>query len=588
LSYVPSLFCSLLYAFLPYHFMRNETHFPLSAYYPVPLAIMVVLWVSTDQLTLRSRKFILAALICVLTASSGIYYYPFFSCFLLLLAGAIAALRMKSLRPLGTAFVLIGITCATVVINLSPSLIYKYRHGDAEVVKRSPGEAERYGLKISQLLLPVTGHRIKRLDQIKRFHNESTLVTENDTASLGLVGSIGFLGLLAQLLHRKELVTAPTPGLFHDLSILNIFTVLLGIVGGFGFLFAVLVSSGIRSYNRISNFVAFFCLMAVAIGLERIHPKTQMGRIIFYAVMAVALLAALLDQTIPQYRPDYSGTRAEYLSDAEFVNHIETSVPPGAMIFQLPYVPFPEHPRVHEMADYDHFRGYLHSKNLRWSYGTMKNREGDRAQQLVAALPVEEFVQTLAFGGFSGIYVDRNGYEDRGAAKEAELSGVIQTKPLISSNGRLLFFSLADYTSRLHRQYSESAWREKEASSFHPLLLDWTGGFSGFESRPGKSWRWSASKGELHFNNTSQRPREIRLEMLFATGHEQIDDLILSGLISEQLKVSSQPTFYSKVITVPPGHAVIKFRCTAKQVDAPLDPRVLVFRVEDFKLTELD
>ncbi len=70
------------------------------------------------------------------------------------------------------------------------------------------------------------------------------------------------------------------------------------------------------------------------------------------------------------------------------------------------------------MHDYDHFRGYLHSKNLRWSYGTIKNRDGDRAQAVVAALPTEQFVQALAFAGFSGIYFDRDGYEDGGAAQD--------------------------------------------------------------------------------------------------------------------------------------------------------------------------
>ena len=37
LSYIPALFCGLLYAFLPFHFMRNQTHLILSAYYIIPL-----------------------------------------------------------------------------------------------------------------------------------------------------------------------------------------------------------------------------------------------------------------------------------------------------------------------------------------------------------------------------------------------------------------------------------------------------------------------------------------------------------------------------------------------------------------------
>jgi hypothetical protein len=583
LSYAPALFCSLLYAFLPYHFIRNQNYFILAAYYVIPPAILVVLWVAREALAPRTKKFILSVLVCILLGSSGVYH-PFFFCFLLLVAGAIGSLKMQRLRPLIMAVALTGITVATVVINLSPSVIYKYRNKDVGVLLRGPGEAETYGLKIPQLILPITNHRIDLFERIKRFHNQHSMVSENDTATLGLVGTIGFLGLLAQLLHRKELVSGARD-LLHDLSMLNLFSVLLGTIGGFGLLFALYISTGIRAYNRISICIAFFSLMAVAIGLESIYRSTAKGRSIIHLLLAVAFIACFLDQTTPGYVPAYRETKAEFLSDQQFVNGIETSVPPGAMIFQLPYIPFPEHPKVNKMGDYDLFRGYLHSRNLRWSYGTVKNRDVDRAQRRVASLPPAELAQTLAFAGFSGIYVDLYGYEDGGALK-SELSNVVQTTPLISPNGRLAFFNLGDYSRRLREQYSSSEWEEKKELSFHPLLLDWEGGFFALESRPDKNWRWSSSEGALRLRNTSRLPRTITIEMSFATGYEQLDDFIISGLISDQLKVNSIPHYYSKTITVPPGESVITFRSSAKRVDAPLDPRFLVFRVEDFKFTE--
>ena len=587
LSFVPALFASLLYAFLPFHFMRNQTHLILSAYYIIPLAILVTLWLSTELLAPRARKLIISVLICLLLGTSGVYY-PFFFCFLLLVAGAVGALKFWSLRPLIMAVVFAGIVTATVVINLSPSLIYTYKHGDSGVMLRGPGEAETYGLKISQLLLPITLHRINLLDRLKRFHNANSMVSENDSSSLGMVGSIGFLGLLAQLLYRKELVSGAS-GLFHDLSVLNIFSVLLGTIGGFGLLFSLYVSPGIRCYNRISMYIAFFSLMAVAIGLENLYRRTTSKyRGIFYVLIAVALMLGFLDQTTRWYVPAYATTKTEFLSDKEFINQIELSVPARAMIFQLPHIPFPEHPRIQKMIDYDHFRGYVHSQNLRWSYGTIKNHDADRVQQEIASLGIGKFVEALTFGGFSGIYVDRYGYEDDGAALESQLSETLQTKPLISPNGRLLFFNLADYGGRLRQRYSDGEWEAKKELSFHPLLVDWKGGFSGLESRPGKSWRWCSSEGELHIKNMSQLPRTVKIETAFATGYPEPDDFIISGLISEELKVNNIPAPYSKTVTVPPGESVIRFRSAAKRVNAPTDTRFLVFRVEDFKMTELE
>ena len=76
--------------------------------------------------------------------------------------------------------------------------------------------------------------------------------------------------------------------------------------------------------------------------------------------------------------------------------------------------------------------------------------------------------------------------------------------------------------------------------------------------------------------------------MSFATGYEQLDDFTITGLISDQFKVNDKPYFYSKTISLPPGESLITFRSTASRVNAPSDTRFLVFRIEDFKMTELE
>jgi hypothetical protein len=586
LSYVPALFVSLLYAFLPFHFMRNQHHLILNDYYIVPLAIMVVLWITRELFPTRSRKFVIGVIISILLGCSGVYY-PFFYCFLLVIAAGIAMFRFRKLRPLLMASVFIAITTLTIFINLSPSFIYQYKYGHAGAMLRVPRESESYGLKVSQLLLPITVHRIHVLDQLKRFHNANSLVSENDSASLGIIGSIGFLALLAQLLYRKELI-ADARGLFHDLSALNIFAVLLGTIGSFGLLFALYVSSAVRCYNRISVYIAFFSFMAVAYGLDSLYRRTRTTRnkTIFYVLVTAALIGGTFDQTSVWYVPYYEPNKADFVSDKTFVNNIEGSIPAGSMIFQLPYTQFPETIPSGRMIDYDLFRGYVHSKKLHWSYGAIKNRDIDRAQQRVASFPPERLLQEIAFEGFSGLYVDRVGYDDNGAAIEAEFSKLLQAKPLNSPNGRLFFFSIIDYARSLRQKYSDSEWEIRKELSFHPILLDWMGGFSELEHGPVKTWRWCSAEGDLHIKNTSRLPRTITLDMAFATGHPELDDFFISGFISEQLKVNNTPVPYSKTITVPPGEVVIHFRSTAKRVDAPLDPRFLVFRIEDFKMTE--
>jgi phosphoglycerol transferase len=596
LSYATALFGSLLYTFLPYHFRRGEGHLFLSAYYFVPLVVLVLLWVASDQLTdgrgrlglnLRSRKFVLSIVFCVLVGSNAVYY-PFFACFLLLIAGLSAALLKRRLQPLGAAVLLIAVTFGVGLVNHAPTIIHHYKYGDAGITHRGLAEPETYSLKISQLLLPISGHRFLPFNQLKHFYNEHTQVTEGDGASLGLIGSIGFLALLAQLCLRRSERNA----LISDLSVLNIFAVLLATIGGFGSMFALLVSPAIRSYNRISVFIAFFSLTAIVLGLDWVYinrVKSGSARIVFYVVLAVLLIVAVLDQSSRNYIPRYAEIKSEFQSDDQFINGVDSALPKDAMVFQLPYVPFPEHPPFQRMFDYDHLRGYLHSQHLRWSYGTMKNRLGDLWLKQISALPVEQMIESLAFAGFSGIYVDRNGYtQDEATALEAQLRSTLQVGPVASENGRLVFFKTTDYTSRLRQKYSESDWSAKETLTLHPVMVDWGGGFSGLESLPEKTWRWSSGEGELRFHNTSQRARLVRLEMSFVTGYDEFADVSISGLVSDHLKVNINPVFYTKTVTVPPGESSIKFTCNGRRVDAPIDPRVLVFRIENFKMTVLE
>jgi phosphoglycerol transferase len=477
-------------------------------------------------------------------------------------------------------------------------MIYISSQGESQTVKRGIGEAEAYGLKITQLLLPIDGHRIPALARLKEKYNSGApLVNENSNASLGVVGSIGFLALLGWLLFWKPAVgqiqTEDGPRtLLTQLSLLNIGGVLLATIGGGASLFALLISSQMRSYNRVSIYLAFFSLFAVALLLEeffRRRANSKRARTIFAAVLGFILLVGILDQTGKgvYFVPHYAAFQAENASDADFVKRIEATVPAGVMIFQLPYVPFPENGPVHLMTDYEHFRPYLHSKHLRWSYGAIKERDTARWQMTAASLPIDQFLEAISLGGFSGVYVDRKGYADNGAEVEAKLRGTLGIEPLVSGNNQMLFFDLGAYNSKLAQKYGGEIGAKRQ-TVLNPITPEWTGGFSGLEGNDDLNWHWCSSEGELVFNNGLKEDRKLKLEMGLATSYEELANLSLDGdLISEKLKINSRPTAYSKTITIPPGHHSIRFTCDAKRADAPLDKRSLVFKVIDFRVEEL-
>jgi hypothetical protein len=78
----------------------------------------------------------------------------------------------------------------------------------------------------------------------------------------------------------------------------------------------------------------------------------------------------------------------------------------------------------------------------------MKGRSADAWQASVAAMPLEQMVSSLVSAEFSGIYVDREGYDDRARKLEADLRDLLGVQPLDSADGRLVFFDLSAYAAK--------------------------------------------------------------------------------------------------------------------------------------------
>jgi phosphoglycerol transferase len=642
LSGGPALVASLLFTFLPYHFFRGLVHLFLAGYYLVPLIIMVILWVHSDwdggvvpsPRPWPRRRWAVALLICGLVGSAGVYY-AFFACFLLLVAGLTRSLGHRQLAPLARALVLIATLSLAVFVNLSPTLLYLARHGkNTAAVQRACFECELTGLKIVQLLLPVTGHRVHALAHVKGIYNDprSALNNENDSASLGLVGAVGFVVLAGRLLARRGKLWADP--LQDSLANLNAWAVALGTVGGLGSLFAVLVSPWIRAYNRISIYIAFMALFAVALLLDRLrqtlvprgrrkgpfsrepeatavaHAVASGSRLnslgnrtlaaatryltgstrkqlLFTGLLGVLLTAGVLDQTGYFTAPYYHQAKSECASTAEFVQRIETQLPEQAWIYQLPYVPFFEHMPPGRMAHYDHLQGYLFSKNLCWSYGAMASRPAGQWQRQLAGKPVREVVRLLCWAGFSGLYVDRFGYGDNGAAIEAELTGLLREQPLVSWNQRLVFFNLQDYNRVLRQSFPEDQWPAQRLAAMHPVEFSWHGGFRPLEGTWENTWRWCVSTGELHILNSLDVPRTVVLTMdcKAAPGKPALLRIQGPSLVTEKI-IHEQEANLALTVTVPPGTSVMKFACAACPGSSPYEPQNQLFRIANFSDAE--
>ena len=228
--------------------------------------------------------------------------------------------------------------------------------------------------------------------------------------------------------------------------------------GGISSLFVWLVSPKIRSWERISIFISFFALAAVALLLDASRERIRLRRghpVLVGALLISVLLIGLYDQSNETFVPYYETAQNEYTSDVLFVEEIDRELPPQAEVLQLPYVTFPENVQPGlEIGPYEPLRPYLQPSDLRWSYGAIKGRPSADWQADLADQPTEVLLDTVLDEGFAGIYIDRFGYPDRAAKLESELGELLEGETLVSPDGRRSFFNLLPYKERLQSHVS--------------------------------------------------------------------------------------------------------------------------------------
>ena len=437
-----------VFTMLPFHFERLG-HLFYTWYFVAPVFVWYAFKIyrgepwSGSSTPHKLTTHVKYALVLLMLSCFGVYY-SFFGVLTFFTAGLMRYLRTRSIKSLHGAAIAIAIVSFGLVLNVAPNLIDRFQHGvNHETAARLPIEAEIYGLKTIQLLLPRSGHRFEPLAKITAKYSATfPLVNENITSSLGFIGSIGFIALLLSFFAPR--IRQDTR--FYVLAAITLTLLLFCSIGGFSALFAVLISPMIRAWNRVSVFIAFTSITATLLMVEQLlaHDWARRHPARWTAIAAVALCAfAFWDQTTPPCAPCLRGTSNDFDSDTQFVAAIEKQVPRNSTIYQLPYVGFPEVPPVNRLAAYDPAIGYLESKTLNWSWGAMKGRSADLFYRSLAAEPVSFQLEVARRLCFSGIYIDRRGYADNGIAIETQLQQILGKPPLfVSANQQQVFFDL--------------------------------------------------------------------------------------------------------------------------------------------------
>jgi phosphoglycerol transferase len=470
LSRLAGLSVTFLYLFIPYHHERGEGHLFLSMFWIIPLQLLVLYWLDSKEpplvkasggglpLEFRSPRSIAALLIVLAAGALGIYYM-FFGCFFIVLVSLRRWVRDRTWRPLLAACVLILASAAVFLAQMAPTVVYQQRHGkNPAAVPRSPFEAEVYGLRITQMVLPIMDHRVPALAAKRQHYMEASPSgsTEANFAALGAIGSAGFILCLSAFLFAwprssgrsdpREDRAPPGRAVVEPrwLGLLTIGAVLLATVAGFGAVLAGLAVPQIRAYNRISVYIALFGLMLLGVLADRLlrrrgSTRWRAGSI---AVVVAVVVVGVLDQTPATLSESRRASADAYQIDAAFGRQVQAALPTGSVVFQLPYIPFPGYGDLYGLKDYDPLKGFIHTDGMRWSYAAMKGRPDAAWQEATSQLPPEQLVERLRETGFDTLWIQLNGYEDGGTAVRAAYETLLGQPAVVKADGTVAVWRL--------------------------------------------------------------------------------------------------------------------------------------------------
>lgn len=401
---------ALLFGFSYFGFNRGLPHLWLVFTWQVPLILLTCWIIGGGGRTLQNRG---ARWLCVgtaLTVGASNPYHLFL--YLQLLVWSLFAAWGRAEGGLNRR---LGLGCLAAALGMFaltylPVWLYAGDDGGLPLLMRNYAGTEIYGLKPIELMLPPTDHRSDLLGALgSRYVRWSDWRGETFSPYLGLIGMIALVWLFVELARHLAARHGPRPGApgLQALWIL-MFSAIGGVNSILAFYFGLQV---FRATNRYSIFLLALALFFLVARLSKLtgswSPLARWGA-------AAGLLGLGLWDQIPRRATaeKLAVVAADFAADRALGEKIEAELHPGARVFQLPVMDFPEGSPRHRLMAYDHFRAYLGTETIRFSFGTRKGRAIGRWQQDFARLPPEELLTNLEQIGFDALLIDPRGYPD--------------------------------------------------------------------------------------------------------------------------------------------------------------------------------
>ncbi len=342
---------AVLISLIPGHFYRGISHLFVGSSFMVPLAITACIemmrgemcsdrFIEDDKLNFieliksNSYKQWLGLLFVLLTSFSTIYY-GLFTIMMMSFCTLYCCVKTGRLRSLYYYSQYVVVVIIAAMTNYGIWGLAKSRH---EVVNADLTEAimpyyrntsmvEIYSGKLAQYILPITGHRIKFLADLREIYNSNFLINENGYATFGFFMALGFMaGCIVCVLNICRVNERVL-----ELGRLEIFLFVCSTVGGISSLLGM-INYNIRSYNRLSFFIAPIGMIIILTLLQDFFDIKCKAcnhitkKVIILFASAVILLVGVFDQTnndMAYTKAEMAEAQTDYYAKKNFISDIE-------------------------------------------------------------------------------------------------------------------------------------------------------------------------------------------------------------------------------------------------------------------------
>lgn len=528
---------ALLFAFNSSVLHRGLSHFSFVMNWVIPLGLLACwLIAGSRRLHWGSREMWVCFGASFLLGFHNTYYLYFWLP-LVVWAAAGRWFETRQRTPVLVAAACLGLAATSFFLSTFEYWVYSVGPDAAPLLERNYGGTERYALKFVELFIPPATHRVDLLAFLgQRYQRWSEFRGESHLPYLGLAGLAALLWLVAATLPRL-FRSRPLPGAALASGWLTAFGTTGGINSVLAFFGGLFV---FRATNRIGVFLAAVLLVFLVGRLSRVtrgwRPAARLGTA--GLVAALGLLDQLPDPSFAA--ATQAQVRAAVDSDRTFGRALEERLPDDAMVFQLPVLLFPETTPPWRLRDYEHFRPYLATSTLRFSYGAAKFRPRIRWQQELENLAAPALARRLEELGFSALYLNRRGFED-------------------SADRLLADLARAGYTDRLDSPLGNQValFLRPDATPALPFARSLTYG-RGWHNRPVDGIRWAHSDATLLYFNPLDRPVRARVRLwMHAPDERSLSVRHGTTLLAAQLLPGGEQEVATAEFLLPPGNVVL-------------------------------